>query len=72
MTEDQEIRAKSLETDPVTKEFRLKALEASLEIIKYSLPGNDTPAGRLKRIVQDAIVIEHYLASGSLLDDGRK
>ncbi|MDR1902341.1 MAG: hypothetical protein LBQ88_08695 [Treponema sp.] len=53
-----------IETDPVIKEFRLKALESSLEINK-GYPESDC----LNRIVGQAIVIEHYLATGSLLGD---
>jgi hypothetical protein len=52
------------EIDPTIKEFRLKALEASLEINKdYHEPNT------LNRVVGQAIVIEHYLATGSLLGD---
>jgi len=53
-----------LELDPVIKELRLKALETSFEINKgYSEPNT------LNRIVGQAIVIEHYLVTGSLMGD---
>jgi hypothetical protein len=52
------------EIDPTIKEFRLKALDASLEINKdYQEPN------KINRIVGQAIVIEHYLVTGSLLGD---
>jgi hypothetical protein len=52
------------EIDPVIKEFRLRALESSLEINK-----NHSESDNLNRIVGQAIVIEHYLVTGSLLGD---
>ena len=50
--------------DPIIKEFRLKALEASMELNKDSKGQNF-----LNLVVGQAIVIEHYLLTGSLLGD---
>ena len=45
-------------------EIRIKALDAAMEITKDYQASN-----KLNRIVVHAIVIEHYLVSGSLLGD---
>jgi hypothetical protein len=52
------------ELDQKLTEIRLKALESAMEI-NQGYQGSDN----LNRIVGQAIVIEHYLVTGSLLGD---
>jgi len=57
------------ETDPNAKEFRLKALEASVQLNAFRYTQMNADKKEFRRILEDAVAIEHYLLTGSLSPD---